>query len=327
MISEIFGNLRDLKTLGAKETYLVLVKVRLGGITSSQEKTKDAAGPEDLIAGLESDLSNITMPYLKVRVTYKHSGFLDYIPASSPTETGMSTFSTRMQSEATAVIQRTNLQSQWSPSASRTMGGPANINPLIKLIETHFPVDRARSALRRLANDRVQIPPARRPRKSNVPASPSEESVNPHHISSLAARLDSVAAVPLILGSISFDGATDRLAKGNFTDAEHDRDPARKIWTEIRRTSRGGHDRSSTSNSFHKEDPDGSPMRTSAAVAVEDERSRIKETAVKNKRSLGADSLRSIAPSVTSMDTKPASSSTSLGLSMTSSWRWGGSWW
>lgn len=327
MVSEIFGNLRELKTLGAKETYLVLVKIRLSEITSLHENTQDIAAPDALIAGLESDLSNIVTPYLMARVTYKHSGFLDQEPTSSPTETGMSTYMTRMQSEATAIIQRTNLQSQWSPRTSRTIDGSANINPLIKLIETHFPVDKARAALRRLANDRVQIPPARRVRRGDQPAGSSEETVKPHHMSSLAAKLDSIAAVPLRLGSMTFDGTAESTAKENGEEGD-DRDPARKIWTEIRRTSRGDHNRSSPSNSCRVDDPDGSTIRTSSIeIAVEDERHRIKETALKNKRSLGSDSLRSIAPSVSTTDTKPARSNTGVGLGLGSSWAWVGPWW
>jgi hypothetical protein len=262
-----------------------------------------------------------------VRVTYKHSGFMDQALCLSPRDTGMSMFSTKMQSEATAVIQRTNLQSQWSPRVSRIMNGPANANPLIKLIEANFPVEKARSALRRLANDRVQIPPARRSRKSNELDGSSEGTLRSHHISSLAARLDSIATIPITLGPIDMDGTTDSPDKTSQGDSDNNKDPAHKIWVEIRHTSRGGHDRNSIHNNSHMEDPEDSPIRSSSEVAVEDERNRIKDTALKNKRSLGADSLRSIAPSVTSTDTKPVSPSPGSGLSMTGRWGWGGTWW
>ena len=314
MISEIFGDLRDLKTLRAKETFLVLAKVRLRTIISSQENAREAAVPDDLIAGLESDLSNITAPYLMIRVTYKHSGFLEQLPSTLPTETGMSKYSTRMQSEATAVIQRTNLQSQWSPRATCTINGPAHVNPLIKIIETHFPVEIARSALRKLANDRVHIPPAKRYHNDNESGEPTRETVKLPDIGSLATRLNSIVATPLNLDLFSIGDSTDCPDNGNWSD-EGDRDPARKIWTEIRRTSRGGRDL------------DDSLVQTSTEAAVEDERNRIKETALKNKRSLGEDSLRSMAPSVSSVDTKPAAFSTGLGLSMGNRWGWGGSWW
>jgi hypothetical protein len=326
MVSEIFGNLRELETLGAKETYLVLVKIRLSG-PAPIESIRDATATDELIADLESDLSNIGTPYLTVRVNYKHPGFPDQMSTCSGIGTGMSAFSTRMQSEAIAVIQRTNLQSQWSPRTSRTMNGTANVNPLIKLIEAHFSTDKARDALHKLANDRIPIPPAKRFDNTSDPVGSSKDVVNLNCRSSLAARLDSVAAVPVNLASVSMDGATETPPEEAQNIAESDKDPARKIWSEIRRTSRREGQRSSTSNTVNTEDLNGSPRRSSTGAAVYDERNRIKQTALRNKRSLGTDSLRSIAPSVTSTDEKAADSSAGLGFSVKGRWAWGGAWW
>jgi hypothetical protein len=319
MVSEIFGNLRNLKTLGAKETYLVLVKVRFGAINPTQENEGRSAAPDDLIAGLESDLSNITTPFLTVRITYKHSGIPDQKPGPSPQETGISSFATRIQSEATAVIQRTNLQSRWSPQASHNTD---DINPLIKMVETHFTVEKARGALRRLANDRVQIPPARRRiREGSQQTRSSDGTPTLSRIDSIAARLDSIAVVPIKLNPIGMDGAAESSSRqGGTTD---DRDPARRIWSEIRHASRG-EGSSSTPNSTERQGAKNSPGRTSPEAAVEGERCRIKETALKNKRSLGADSLRSIAPSATS--TRSTLPSPGLGSSLKAACNWN-SWW
>lgn len=317
MISEIFGNLRELKSLGAKETYLVLVKIRFSGMANQVENINSAAASYELITGLESDLSNITIPYLTVRLTYKHSAFLDLMITSSGTEASMSGVTTRLQSEATATIQRTNLQSQWSPRTSRTMHGSADVNPLIKLIETHFRTDKARSALHKLANERVPIPPARRLDNASDAVSSSEETSQLRP--GTPARLDPTATVPSYLSSANMDGATDPAAEGAQSEAEPGRDPARQIWTEIRRTSRGGVPRSSACNATPTDDPDSSPGLISTGAAVDEERNRIMETAVKNRRSLGAESLRSIAPSLMSTETKAEGSSRR--------WRWGGLWW
>lgn len=326
MVSEIFGNLRELETLRAKETYLVLVKIRLSG-PAPIGSNSDATATDELIADLESDLSNIGTPYLTVRVTYKHSGFPDQKSTSSSRGTGMSAISARVQSEATAVIQRTNLQSQWSPRTSRTMNRSANVNPLIKLIEAHFSTDKAREALHKLANDRIPIPPAKRFDNAHNPVDSSGETANLNCGSSLAARLDSMAAVPVNLASVSMDGATETPPGDVQTNAESGKDPARKIWTEIRRTSRREGQRNSSSNTVHTEDLDGSPRCSGTGAAVYDERNRIMQTALRNKRSLGTDSLRSMAPSVTSTDKKAADSSADFGLSMRGRWGWGGAWW
>lgn len=331
MIPEIFGNLRELKTLVAEETYLVLVKIRLGPISSSHENSRAVEAADDLIAGLETDLSDIAMPFLTVRITYKHSGFLDQIQNQSSGKTGMSSFSTKMQSEATAVIQRTNLQSLWSPRVSRIVNCNSNNNSLIKLIETRFPVEKARMALRKLADDRVQIPQAQRPRSGNQFGQSHESILSSDYISSLDGRFNTIASIPLKLDPIGMDGTTDNHSQLGWDNGDDGQDPARKIWTEIRPVSRGEHDRSSTRNSVRTEDASNSPIRTNSEAAVEDERTRIKETALRNKRSLGEDSLRSIAPSVSSANSKPSlspdRSHSGLALSTSSRWGWGGPWW
>jgi hypothetical protein len=326
MISEIFGSLRDLKTLGPMETYLALIKVRLNPVATPLDNPKRVSASDELLADLESDLSAILTPYLSVRITYKHSGFPDKLPTPLGAETGISAISTRLQSEATAVIQRTNLQSQWSPRTSGAVNGPSNINPLIKLIETHFPTDKARNAVRRLANDTVRIPLARRFNNASEPVGSSEETMRPNRASSLAARLD--PTTPVNLAATSIDGAADSPEDQIEGHAKASQDPARKIWNQIRRTSRSSkHSRSSTSNTVRTDDLDDSPKRSNSDAAVDDERTRIKQTALRNKRSLGADSLRSMAPSITSTHSRGGGSSTGVGLSMSSRWGWGGSWW
>jgi len=106
-------------------------------------------------------------------------------------------------------------------------------------------------------------------------------------------------------------------------------DPARKIWTEMRRTSRGRHARRSLSAStFSVGDAiDYSPTnRRMSDDTIDSERSRIKEVALKNKRSVGADTLRSIAPSVASSNKKGPGAGTAGGLGLGRTW-WGGNWW
>ena len=109
-----------------------------------------ASTSDKLIADLENNLGHTLTPYLSVRLTYKHSGF----------ESDGSV--TAIQTEATASIQRYNPHSVWAPPTPKLIKGPVN-NPLITLIEQHLPVERAREAIHKLADERVQIPNARRP--------------------------------------------------------------------------------------------------------------------------------------------------------------------
>ncbi|KAI5868520.1 hypothetical protein GGS23DRAFT_592291 [Durotheca rogersii] len=81
-------------------------------------------------------------------------------------------------------------------------------------------------------------------------------------------------------------------------------DPARRIWTEMRRTSSGRRP------AFHVSKADGLPAAATLVDAPDPEepgrrsdavhrrRELIRETALRNERSIGADSLRSLVPSI-----------------------------
>jgi hypothetical protein len=101
-------------------------------------------------------------------------------------------------------------------------------------------------------------------------------------------------------------------------------DPARKIWTDMRRTSRGRYQRRSISAStFSVGDNDYSPTRRMSDDTIDNERNRIMEAALKNKRSVGADTLRSIAPSVASGKKRGTVAALGLGRN----WGWSAGWW
>lgn len=96
-----------------------------------------------------------------------------------------------------------------------------------------------------------------------------------------------------------------------------DPDPARKIWSDMRKTSRGTGKRGSRVTESQDVDLDGrSSGNIVKEVNVQKEQARLIELALRNKRSLGADTLRSMA--------RP---SMSMGLGMGRGWGWGPPWW
>lgn len=260
---------------------------------------KESNNSEDLIADLEKQLGDTFTSYLTIRLSYQHTA-LPHEPNPLNSESGLSAQVTTLRTEATAYIKRHSPDSTWSCKSRTTTH-----NPLIPLIETHFSPGRARDAIRKLSDERLSLPTARRPDFRSEGA--SEETVKPSRNSGFSTR-----------------------KRGSKQQSSPEMDPARKIWTEMRRTSRGQvppqgrphHRRSISQGTYSPSANNYSPNHINSSKIVDDQRDRIKRRALKNKRSVGADTLRSIAPSVKG---KGGSVAGTLGLGR--NWGWGGSWW
>lgn len=335
---EFIGSLHESKVLCAGETHLILAKLRISKVTKASSHIRESSTSDEIMADLENHLGGAVTSYLTVRLSYRHTGFLEYSPTSIDWEGGMSSHVTKMQTEASACIKRHDLQSAWSPRSSREVHGSLETNPLIPLIETHFQVDRARDAIRRLANDRVPIPFARRMLNgSEAAGGSSEDTVRASSTaSSVSARIASAASSTLVQPQRNVDLSEHSeqrplappLSKMIKAKANSDIDPARQIWTEMRRNSRGyRHPRGSVSADHYisSDLDDCSPSRLSSADAIDDERRKIKDIALRNQRSVGADTLKSFAPS--SLGKGKGSTMGGLGLGVGRSWWVGSNWW
>ncbi|OWP05566.1 hypothetical protein B2J93_7910 [Marssonina coronariae] len=351
-VSEIVGDLHKTKIIRAGETQLILAKIRFNKFippTHIRDSSSDG-----LIAQLENDLGDTLTPYLTVRLTYKHSAFPN-IKSPATIANGMSMHITRIQTEATAVIKRHNPLSAWSPRTSQTINSPLELNPLIGLVETYLPSERAREVIRKLANERTPIPLAKR--FEHVHGA-GEETVKPTN-SSIATRTrasESVVSSPLAYAISTRGGADPPSASGPFArlgstglhpgHLSEEVDPARKVWAEMRRASRGGgpsrHPRGSISaDHYFSVDEGCSPSQHSSSLdspsaflagkgegieLINEERSRIMDMALRNKRSVGQESLKSIVPSVARQKLKGGALS-GLGLGVGRTWGWNGNWW
>jgi hypothetical protein len=360
-VADVIGSLHRIPTIKAYETHLVLAKILLGRVSSSRHVRE--ASSADLIAQLETDLGGNTSSYLTVRITYQHSGFPNHKSTSMNTK-GLSSHFTRLQTEAKAVIKRHNSESAWSPRTSQTIVNPLESNPLVKLIEMHFPSDRARESLRRLADDRAPIPMANNMQYLHLPGSSEEtvkQDVKPVR-SSFAATVDAAFASPpgshrpVTVNPAALSGPFARLPQAYLTQERASSDgidPARKIWTEMRRNSRGGRNRhprtSISADHYYSLEEEGSPSRISSGDTsvstnpsafggkrklgdTERERSRIMEVALRNKRSVGAETLRSMAPSVVQMSASTVGNGKrggfgGFGVGLGRTWGWGPPWW
>ncbi|KAH7312914.1 hypothetical protein BKA65DRAFT_148923 [Rhexocercosporidium sp. MPI-PUGE-AT-0058] len=348
IVSEIIGDLHKSKIVRAGETQLILAKVRFSKFIASANLRESSS--DGLIAQLENDLGDTLTPYLTVRLTYKHSAFPN-IKNPALISDGMSMHVTRLQTEATGVIKRHNPLSAWSPRTSQTIHSPLEVNPLFNLVETYLPLEHAREVIRKLAGERAPIPLAKRFENG---CGSSEETVKPVP-SNLAARIGSALSSPLVqtkpargvMSPPHRTGSPSPFARFGTTkpvqvDGLEEMDPARRIWTEMRRTSRGGnrprHPRGSISADHYFNVDDGSNRISSINTTVsafsagnsgnladiKEERGRILDMALKNKRSVGQETLKSIVPSV---GRQKGGALSSLGLGVGRTWGWNGNWW
>ena len=100
-VTELVGDLHDANPIHVGETRLILARISLCRSMSSSHIKESSS--DELIADLERDLADTLTPYLQVRLTYRHSGFLEY---ETPllTSDGMSSHATQLQTDASAVI-------------------------------------------------------------------------------------------------------------------------------------------------------------------------------------------------------------------------------
>ncbi|KAI6382388.1 hypothetical protein MCOR25_000686 [Pyricularia grisea] len=280
---------------------------------------------EELIRDLELQLGSTRAEFLRVRLTYRHSGFPQQQPQqqrqdvrggdslmSSTTTTTANTH--KIETQVVAAIERRSSTSPWSPS-------PASMpNPLIQIVASCWGVAAARDVMDRTSVGRQSQASGRSCR------SPAESSVGRRPLSSIQANV--VPTVPVRRASLR-KARTDSMADSGSERERGTPDPAHSIWSQMRRASstkeapgpkpfstptaslRGRapknpngivasrleglqqrqkeskNSQGSTTeppNPWRKRDPDA-------------RRESLRETALRNRRSLGVDTLRSLVPS------------------------------
>ena len=359
-VLEIIGNLHESKTIRAGETELILAKIRVAKVRVPREGSEGTT--EGMIADLQNHLGETISAYLTVRLTYKHTAFPNHKPLE-PLD-GMKLRMTRIETEATATIKRRNPESAWSPRTSQTISKPLDDGPVVKLVARHFPPAKAEEVKRRLAHDRSPMSIARKfgywsegSNGMDLDSSMNSERMtfrtgsafDPFSTTDSQSRRslrNSITSRPTQFPSCSSHSV-------NAPTQEEEIDPARKIWSEMRLTSRGGrhrHSRASISaNHYLATEETKPPIRAISedthiftplqyspkpgSVLTEEltfERDKTVDFAPKRKKSMGSETLKNNAPSVAGGrgDGKPkGGSATGLGLGVGRAWGWTSPWW
>ncbi|KAI0489990.1 hypothetical protein F4859DRAFT_523782 [Xylaria cf. heliscus] len=279
------------RILNLGSTILVLAKVQIDCRRQQQLNRAMARKSNKLMADLESELGVASIQYLQVSLQYGHSGFSTSNNAT-PTD-GTTDCQTQLKTTATGVINQKALNPPLSSSHVS-----ASESSLFDIVASYWGPLRANEIF------------SRKTYQASPEATNNTSLVN--HYKPIVVR----------------DGLTNQAAAafGPFTPLPRKRialqplppdqgdDPARRIWMEMRRrASRSG----PNIRTLNAENSPTTAMRTLAERAstttssmrmkseVDRRRELIRDVALRNKRSIGAESLKSLVPSM--MDPEMAS--------------------
>ena len=309
--------------LGQTELTLAKVKLLVGRRSSSHVHESS----KELIAELESRLGNATTEYLAIGISYKHSAF-PTSKGSTTTVKGLSYHTTTVRIEAHAVIKRHCSESLWSHQTSRNQDTSRVSNPLFSLINAHCDPFKAAKLISKIAPDPVSLAELHRQElDTDRRCNSSSDTITPVKRKSStdvlhqSTQLENSISTPISEQSLDITQAGFHDTEGNLGAVAlnpcSELDPARKIWSDMRKTSRGTGMRGSRATEILEMAMDGRDSgRSEMEVNMQKEQARIMELALRNKRSVGADTLRSM-----------AAPSMSMGLGMGRGWGWGPPWW
>ncbi|KAI0899705.1 hypothetical protein F4806DRAFT_505898 [Annulohypoxylon nitens] len=296
-----------IRTISPGSSLLIMACIQ-PGTSKSQKSRTSKQNSDNLIADLELELGDSRTRYVHVRVKYCHSGF----PAFKNTllEDGVINYQTRLETTATGTIKRYNTASAWSPRQTRIS------NPLFAIIASHWGPARASEVMHKIMSSRYNAYKISRWSDMGFPRIDGIDNT---------IKLDRTGRAPPV---------PQRQASLRQLPPEKTPDPARKIWTELRRTSSGNRpafhvskaNRLPAATTFvDAPNPDSTSRpestRPESKSEVLRQRELIRETAVRNRRSIGADSLKSLVPSVVGSTPEGKENSVSPGSPSPSSGR------
>ncbi|KAH6856594.1 hypothetical protein B0I37DRAFT_79263 [Chaetomium sp. MPI-CAGE-AT-0009] len=137
---------------------LLIAHIRLGPAARYRSRTHVRQKSDDLIEDLEHELGGTVTEYLRVRVSYCHSGFPQRhrqttAAVSTTASDGIASIQTTIQTTATATIKRHNSTSPWSPPPCTPRP-----NPLFEVIASHWGNENAHAVMQRVIRSRTAPP-------------------------------------------------------------------------------------------------------------------------------------------------------------------------
>ncbi|KAI0393180.1 hypothetical protein F5Y17DRAFT_459175 [Xylariaceae sp. FL0594] len=300
-VLEVIQDRKD-KSLSLGTTILVLARVEIAPRQRSRKARYESLGmeePDELITDIQSQLSGVDIAYMQIRLRYQHSGF-----ATSNTlgvGTGITNCQTQLETTAIGAIEQNALYNPpWSQSRTNLMATPNSRRP-------RSPFTAA--SITRFDGLREPTPSRESRYQELVPYEPAPESP------------------PIWSPRSSY-------RREEQEDDEEGERRAREIWTDIRRKSSRSNHTSSISTRIHnanhrrtRGETTGAELgvpsinansggrvslgtgvlsshsvRNMRSEEVDLRREHLRSKALRNQRSIGSDSLKSLVPSVMALD-------------------------
>ncbi|KAI1752613.1 hypothetical protein F4782DRAFT_540271 [Xylaria castorea] len=285
-IIEVIVDKKRLLNLGS--TILVLAKVRIDCRQRQQPHGAMIRKSNELIADLESELGLAHIKYLQVCLQYHHSGFSTSNNAT-PTD-GAIDCQTQLKTTATGVIDQHALHSPLSTSHVR-----ASENSLFDIVASYWGPLRANDIFSQKTH-----------RADSVVAN-NTTLINNHKAIAAKDSFTHQMTTPFN----PFTSLPQRQANLQPPSLEQEDDPARRIWAEMRRRTSGSRPTIPATNAGNlsaaavrtltERVPTAiSPMKMKSEV--DRRRETIRDVALRNKRSIGAESLKSLVPSMMNLE-------------------------
>lgn len=128
-VLEVIENFSAPTSLSPGSAILVLVNVELNLVNYSRIRGHIRSNSDDLIEDLEDQLGSAQCEYLTVSLIYQHSAFA---PGIRDAKSGVTRAQTIIRTAYTAVVNRHNSASLWSPPPA-----PAPNHRLLSIIAAH----------------------------------------------------------------------------------------------------------------------------------------------------------------------------------------------
>ncbi|KAI1418790.1 hypothetical protein F5Y12DRAFT_456751 [Xylaria sp. FL1777] len=278
------------RSLGLGSTMLILAKIQIDH-RRRQPTRAMVQKSNELIANLESKLGAASVRYLQVRLRYHHSGFPRSNHAVSTN--GTMDWQTQLETTVTGVIKQQALDSPSGSSSSNF-----SQSPLFGLVASYWGPLRANEIFSEgLSGQTFSAGVANNARLNGN----QKKTMTTEDYFAYQTPTKSSPFTPLPRSQVGLQTSSP----------EQGEDPARKIWTEIRsRTSRGRpnmHTRNAGNLSTTATPTIAGRASINAGSMkirsdVDRRRELIRDVALRNQRSIGADSLKSLVPSMMNLN-------------------------
>jgi hypothetical protein len=270
------------RNLRLGESELFLAQIRLEQVTTTKISHIRQSSEELIDELLETQLGDVPIDYMTLTVTCKHSALPNHKGKDAVTN-GCSSYGTYITVEARAAIRRHSSMSPWTRPNSE-YGYHITDSRIIDLVKSHYSFSKSQDVIRIMTAIPIAEPLSlyQQHQSSDTTRNLISEIVTPSKRT--VAALSHVSP-PRVSRDITEEFIFQPESPHVTPRASEEIDPARAIWNSMRRSSQ-------SARKTREKKSDSEETRDQKLLEFE---KGIMNLALKNKRSIGADTIRSMA--------------------------------